>query len=155
MKEELLRRRMSQPSERITNASIGTGFPLALQTSPLRGVRHTMKFTETSKLWADYLKHISTLSTGSIVIIATFLEKIFSNSEWKWLVVVSLIGFLCSVLFSLVSFTSISLSHIFWEDGGEPKDWIQAMGFYSTFATWLSFGIALATFTAFVIKNIV
>ena len=33
--------------------------------------------SEQFQLFADYLKHITTLSTGSIVVIATFREKVF------------------------------------------------------------------------------
>ena len=38
---------------------------------------------EFRKLWSDYLKHLTTLSTGSILLIATFLEKLFSQPRWK------------------------------------------------------------------------
>ena len=53
---------------------------------------------EHTKLFNDYIKHLNTLSTGSILLLVTFLEKIFTNPHYKWLVIVSLICFLLSVI---------------------------------------------------------
>ena len=41
---------------------------------------------EGNKLLYDTLKHLTTLCTGSIIILVAFLEKIFLNAEWKFLV---------------------------------------------------------------------
>jgi hypothetical protein len=56
---------------------------------------------ESRKLQADYLKHLTTLSTGSIVIISTFMEKLFRAPSWKLLVAMSLGGFTLCILGSL------------------------------------------------------
>lgn len=51
-----------------------------------------------------FLKHLTTLSTGSIVIIATFLEKLFANPEWRILVSISIASFLLSIVGSLITY---------------------------------------------------
>jgi len=46
----------------------------------------------------SFLKHLTSLSTGSIIIIVAFLEKIFNNPEWKYLVGISIVLFLVSII---------------------------------------------------------
>jgi hypothetical protein len=59
----------------------------------------------------DLMKHLATLSTGSIVVLATFLEKLFSHPTWKALVIVAFIGFVLSILGAL-TWQLLSLLHI-------------------------------------------
>ena len=56
---------------------------------------------ESVKLLFEVYKHITTLSTGAIVILSTFLEKIFKTPKEPRLIVLSLIGFLAAILFSI------------------------------------------------------
>lgn len=51
----------------------------------------------------DYLKHLTTLATGSIVLLATFAEKFPAAAFWRILLKVAMAAFLLSVLSSLVS----------------------------------------------------
>jgi hypothetical protein len=51
----------------------------------------------------EFLKHLTTLSTGSILLMVTFLEKLFQNPEWKFLVGVSLASFTISIVGCLVT----------------------------------------------------
>lgn len=46
----------------------------------------------------DFLKHLTTLSTGSILLMVTFLEKLFLNPQWKHLVWVSFLSFALSII---------------------------------------------------------
>jgi hypothetical protein len=48
---------------------------------------------EIFKQSVDFFKHLTTLDTGSILLLAAFLEKLFSNPHWKILVAVSFFGF--------------------------------------------------------------
>ncbi len=41
----------------------------------------------------DYLKLLTTLSTGAILIIVAFLDKVFKSPQWVVLIAVSLGGF--------------------------------------------------------------
>jgi Na+/H+ antiporter NhaC len=56
---------------------------------------------ESAKLGYDMFKHITTLSTGTIVVLATFLEKIFKNPSWQPLVIVTFVSLIFSLLCAL------------------------------------------------------
>jgi hypothetical protein len=113
------------------------------------------KNLESTKIWADYLKHLTTLSTGSIILLATFLEKLFTQPEWKYAVVVALLGFLGCVLGSVLSFTSIAIGSIFWEDGEDPAPWVDTAGGIALFMAWIGFCVGIISLTIFAIKNLV
>jgi lysylphosphatidylglycerol synthetase-like protein (DUF2156 family) len=59
----------------------------------------------------DLMKHLATLSTGSILLLATFLEKLFTHPAWTALVIVAFVGFVCSILGAL-TWQLLSLLHI-------------------------------------------
>jgi hypothetical protein len=59
----------------------------------------------------DFMKHLATLSTGSIVLLATFLEKLFNNPLWKPLVALALAGFTISIL-GTVLWQLLSILHV-------------------------------------------
>jgi hypothetical protein len=58
------------------------------------------------KLQYDIYKHLTTLSTGSIILVVTFLEKLFKNPVWKGLVIASLV---CLFLSIFGSFTVMNI----------------------------------------------
>ncbi len=60
--------------------------------------RQFQRKLESYRAERDFYKHLTTLSTASVVLIATFLEKVFPNPEWTDLVNVSLSGFAISVV---------------------------------------------------------
>lgn len=61
------------------------------------------QYIETQKTVFDYVKHITTLSTGSVILLATFLEKLFIKPAWKALVLFSFAGFILSTIFLTLS----------------------------------------------------
>jgi hypothetical protein len=56
---------------------------------------------ESWKLRYDTYKHLTTLSTGSILLLVTFLEKLFTQPQWKVLVIASFCLFVVTILASL------------------------------------------------------
>lgn len=60
---------------------------------------------ERHKAEVEFIKLTTTLSTGAILLIVTFLEKLFQKPMWKPLVVISLLLFLLSVLLCIGYFT--------------------------------------------------
>ena len=46
----------------------------------------------------DYLKHLTTICTGSILLVVAFLEKLFNKPEWKCSVAIALVAFLLSII---------------------------------------------------------
>jgi len=59
-----------------------------------------MSGIEKRKLTIDIFKHTTTLSAGSIVVLATFLSQDIASLSGKSFLVLSLIGFLLSILCS-------------------------------------------------------
>lgn len=50
----------------------------------------------------DYLKHLTTISTGSVVIIVTFAEKFAENKLWGWLFPASILSFLTALVSAII-----------------------------------------------------
>jgi hypothetical protein len=73
------------------------GFALGFTATPV--VTHL----ERNAVWSDYLQHLTTLSTGAVVLIATFREKFAPHPHWRPAVFVSLVGFLLAILGSLAA----------------------------------------------------
>jgi hypothetical protein len=58
------------------------------------------------KLSFEAMKHLTTLSVGSILLMVTFLEKLFNpNREWTGLIGFSLICFVASIVSAMASMT--------------------------------------------------
>jgi len=55
------------------------------------------QFIETQKVVFDYIKHLTTLNTGSIVLLTALLEKLFTNPEWKPLIGATFISLIISL----------------------------------------------------------
>ncbi|ANE54715.1 hypothetical protein [Methylomonas sp. DH-1] len=53
----------------------------------------------------DYLKHVSTLATGSILLIATLLEKLFKEPLHSWCVGLAVAALFLSLVASMASYT--------------------------------------------------
>jgi O-antigen/teichoic acid export membrane protein len=66
---------------------------------------------EGEKLFFESMKHLTTLSTGSILLLVTFLEKLFSNPRWKALIAVTLVSFVVSIVCSVSSMLQ-SANHV-------------------------------------------
>lgn len=61
--------------------------------------RNEKAILESTKLNFDAIKHLTTLSTGSIVLLVTFLEKIFREGQhWRILIGAALICFIFSIV---------------------------------------------------------
>lgn len=63
---------------------------------------------ESWKLRYDTYKHLTTLSTGSILLLVTFLEKLFTKPQWKWLVIASFCSFVVTTLASLIVMNTLA-----------------------------------------------
>ncbi len=53
---------------------------------------------EANKLFYDVFKHLTTLSPGSILILASLLETLFPRPQWRFLIVVALVSFIVSMV---------------------------------------------------------
>ena len=102
---------------------------------------------EANKLFYDVFKHLTTLSTGSILILASLLETLFSNPQWKFLIVVALFSFIVSIV-SAVRMMFFQASAVL-----NLKDEVTLAEHVSFLVTVSSFLLGIISFVAFAIKN--
>lgn len=65
---------------------------------------------ETAKLYIDYFKHLTTLSSGVILIVITFTEKIFKNPADVKIAVQAIIPLGVTILMSLVGMAVMTIN---------------------------------------------
>jgi ABC-type molybdate transport system permease subunit len=101
----------------------------------------------------EYLKHLVSLSTGSIVILATFLEKIVKSQEWKIFRILALLGFLFTVICSTVAYSLLIFD--FPGRKTKTKEWENAVGGFALIFSWIGFVIGIISVSVYTIKNII
>lgn len=102
------------------------------------------------ELATSYIKHISTISTGSIFLLVTLLDKLFKNPEWKALVGVSLVGFMLTIVCGVITFTT-ELAKTGPNGLSVRGELIDAS---ATAVMWLSFISAIGCLVVFGLKNL-
>ena len=103
---------------------------------------------EQVKLIFEHTKHLSTVATGSLVILVTFMEKFKDFDKWRMLLVISLIGFAISLCASLLAqFGTINLME------KEQKPSIPTgIGFA---ISYIGFGVGIICLLVFAVTNII
>jgi hypothetical protein len=59
-------------------------------------------FTEGMKLYHETFKQLTTLTTGSILLVAAFLNTLFDNPQSRWLITAAFLCFIVSTLASVL-----------------------------------------------------
>jgi hypothetical protein len=57
----------------------------------------TRQYVEAQKVTFDYVKHVTALDTGSIIVMTVLLEKFFKVPEWSFLIPITFVGFIMSI----------------------------------------------------------
>src|SRR5215212_9905047 len=108
---------------------------------------------EQTKAFIEYFKHLATLSTGSIVLIAAFLEKLFAQPLWKGVIVLSLIGFIVSILSTIIAYT-VFVQYGFEEEEPNLPGWAAFIGLIGILLTWMGFLTGIVSLAIFALKNL-
>ena len=108
------------------------------------------KEAEETKVMMDYLKHLTTLSTGSLLLIVTFIEKIFTHPEWKVLVAIAIASLLVSILSAVGAMTV----HAATIHKSSPSTAVNVLGAFGLIGTWLGFIVGMCSLTAFALRNL-
>lgn len=103
------------------------------------------------KLLYDTFKHLTTLSTGSIVILATFLKDVFPNPEWQILSSVVFVLFLVSTISAVLVMLGYGELLRTKDDVASVMDKVAQ---YGIIISGLSFIGAVISLVVFTIKNL-
>ena len=98
--------------------------------------------------WVDYVKHLTTLSTGSIVLQVAFLDKFLPNPIWRGLIVLSLGCLGASVIASVAAYTMLLQSPRIMS--AKEQNILANL----IIVIWLSFLTGIIALGAFGIRNI-
>lgn len=104
--------------------------------------------TEGTKLMFDAMKHLTTLSIGSILILVALLEKLFRSPRWRVLLATSFLSFIFSILMSVRLMVFLA-GHVARRTDSETTSLIR---FYRL--AILSFLLAIFCFVSFVLRNL-
>jgi hypothetical protein len=115
--------------------------------------RQFQRKLESYRAERDFYKHLTTLSTASVVLIATFLVKVFPNPEWQDLVNISLSGFAvsvvgCAVMYALAVLDTDSELSLHKQ---MPTRWVSWLPITAGLG---GFFVGIATLAAFAIHNL-
>jgi hypothetical protein len=101
----------------------------------------------------DLYKHITTLSTGSIVLMTAFLDRLFAHPDWSWLAGLAFGGFTVSVLGSVIMHV-LSTIHTDSEaelDAMMPSAWVGGLLITVAFG---GFVVGVCSLAAFAARNL-
>lgn len=108
---------------------------------------------EAWKLEHDFLKHLTTLSTGSIVLTVGLLEKLFTSPEWKALVAVSVVAFAVSILSAILVKVQI-ISQIYGAMPPTDSKGISWFVMIPTMTAFVAFAVGVLSLVIFGVINI-
>lgn len=114
---------------------------------------HIEQNIERQKAILDYVKQLTALSTGSILVVAAFVEKVFPVAHWKWLTATSIVGFIASILGSIIAHTIFVID--FPPRLGEQPNWEGEVGGFSLVVAWTGFLLGIISLAVFTTKNLV
>jgi hypothetical protein len=101
------------------------------------------------KVLTEYLRFLITLSTGSIVLLTSFLERLAPQPNLGFLVSIALTAFMVSVVTSVVAYTFVVMNFGLEITGPEG---VLSVG--AIVITWISFLVAIIALTIFGLANL-
>jgi hypothetical protein len=113
------------------------------------------RFLEEIKITNDYLKHVATLDTGSIVLIATFLSN-YSNASEKVFAIIAIYSFTASMISVVLSHSLFvrRLSTSVTDLKRLPSFTIKNRFFIPTFLAYIFCLVGIASLAIFITSNI-
>lgn len=110
---------------------------------------------EFSKNLIEYLKHLTTLATGSIIVQIALIEKVFDHPKWKGFILLSLLCFTMSVIASVIGYTVIVI------ESGNPNrakalgtGWPEKLGMRAVVGSWVGFLLGIFSIVIFALLNV-
>lgn len=106
------------------------------------------------KLEADFMKHLASLNTGSIVLVVTFLEKLFKQPEATSLVGIALVSFILSTvgLILIHVMLVVRMQEVPWDEPlSKAETWLGIPAFVFAFG---GFFVGISCLAVFAIINL-
>tara|TARA_R110002074_G_C12503030_1_gene662759 strand:- start:241 stop:585 length:345 start_codon:yes stop_codon:yes gene_type:complete len=107
-------------------------------------------YADGQKLLIDIFKHLTTLSTGSILLMATFLKDIFDDPSWGDLIPFTFGALVVSTIFSVAVMILLANSVL---NGSQSNNLLKYTGIFCVLIAVLSFIIGIILLSSFSIKN--
>ncbi len=114
--------------------------------------REIERNAEEAKLMHDYLKHLATLTTGSILLLVTFLQKVVVSPKLRWAIILSFIAFSLSIVSNIVAQSGNLEAMHFTSEQQQKSGWFIAFSL-AVFATWITFLLGLLSLVIFALGN--
>jgi len=100
---------------------------------------------------ADHFKHLTTLSSGFILVMATMIDKVFHGPKWRILMAASFFFFVVSIVASLMA-QAYCIDHI--KDPQDlPEKPTSNLTVGSMLSAWASFVVGVLALIIFAIRN--
>lgn len=112
-----------------------------------------MKGYEKRQITIDFLKHIATLSVANIAVIMTFLSQLKGLEQAKTILFITVISFLLSVVFTIVSIFSLigEIENLPKIHGTQKHNFLR----FSFFISIIGFLVGVILLTVLIITNLV
>ena len=104
---------------------------------------------EAAKLEYDAFKHLTTLSSGAVVVIAALMDKAFPGAAWKWLAGASAVAFLVSCFFSVI----MMLYAAYTAENADPKNGLSVIVVVAFATAAICFLGGVAALASFILIN--
>lgn len=102
---------------------------------------------------SEHCKHLTTLSSGFILVMVTFLDKLFEQNEWKFLVIVSFVSFAVTILTAVIT-QAFVIDYLYPQvELDTPKK--GCLTAWVLITTWLGFTTGVVCLIIFAIKNFI
>jgi len=106
---------------------------------------------ERSKHIQEYLKHLTTLSTGAIVLLVALWDKVGSSAEWLFLVRIAVAAFFLSILGAVASMTINMVQFTGMKKQTPRRE--KVVGGFGLCVCWICFLAAVCALSIFVCRN--
>lgn len=105
------------------------------------------------KMEFEYLKYLTTISTGSILLIVAFLEKLFAQPEWKPAIALALCSFVLSIALCAFSQATI-IDKVSEKKSIDVRSSVQKWTIGLLLLALFSYVIGIVSLVAFGLKNL-
>jgi len=109
------------------------------------------RVVEYHKMFHDYMKHVATLSTGCILIIIAFLEKLSTEPDATGAVVLAIISFVISIVSSVAAQVG-NMEQLGAQDISFGLNSVSAVGMIGA---WAGFLVGVSSLAYFGVINVV